>query len=138
MKAKPAATNINAMRSTMGLVSSFTATPSTSEEAVAIEESDHGHAAEKNAKGHLMAAQRNRRRFPGPPSGVAGGFMIEFHAPAGALDPNRQHGGHTKQRSRDRAEKSVKMVSLAPRNAPTIAISFTSPKPMPSTPRARR
>src|SRR5712692_5031238 len=32
----------------------------------------------------------------------------------------------------------VKMVSLIPRNAPTIAMSLTSPKPMPSTPRARR
>ena len=30
IKAKPAATNISAMRSTMGLVTSFTATPSTS------------------------------------------------------------------------------------------------------------
>ena len=34
------------------------------------------------------------------------------------------------------AAKMVKTVSLIPRNAPTMAISFTSPKPMPSTPRA--
>ena len=36
------------------------------------------------------------------------------------------------------AAKMVKTVSLIPRNAPIIAISLTSPNPMPSTPRARR
>jgi len=36
------------------------------------------------------------------------------------------------------AVKIVKIVSLIPRNAPTIAISFTSPKPMPSAPRQRK
>ena len=36
------------------------------------------------------------------------------------------------------AVKIVKTVSLIPRKAPTIAMSFTSPKPMPSAPRQRR
>jgi hypothetical protein len=36
------------------------------------------------------------------------------------------------------AAKMVKIVSRMPRKAPTIAINFTSPNPIPSTPRARR
>jgi len=36
------------------------------------------------------------------------------------------------------AAKMVKTVSLVPRKAPIIAISLTSPNPMPSTPRARK
>src|SRR5271165_6576098 len=36
------------------------------------------------------------------------------------------------------AVKIVRIVSLMPRNAPTMAINLTSPKPIPSVPRQRR
>src|SRR6266853_151515 len=36
------------------------------------------------------------------------------------------------------AAKMVRIVSFMPRKAPTMAISFTSPKPIPCAPRQRR
>ena len=130
--------NTTAARRMTGLARIFTRASRTSAGTDCRRKGEQRHAAEKDSKRHLIDAQRPFARTAIARRRAACAFASLRMKRCVRFSQTTSTVAKPKSDPASEAVKIVKTVSFMPRNAPTMAISLTSPKPMPSVPRQRK